>query len=100
MDDDIWAICCSLTWLEGILNLWPGRIRSHGKKEIVSLAVTVDGQCVLKKLLHVSCASCKRRRKDDPSTKGVWVYIKVCSDSICQSQIYLATNGVLIHHDL
>jgi hypothetical protein len=85
MDDHIWAICCCLTWLKGILNLWPGRICGHGKKEIASLAVTVDGQCILKKLLHVTCAFCKRRRKDDPLTEGLCVYIKVCSHCICQS---------------
>ena len=56
-DNHIRAICCSLTWLKGILNLWPGKICGHGKKEITSPAMTVDGQCILKKLLHVTCAS-------------------------------------------
>jgi hypothetical protein len=56
-DDQIRAISCSLTWEKLVLNLWPCRVCSHGEKEICTLEEVIDGQSVLEKLLHLTCAS-------------------------------------------
>jgi hypothetical protein len=55
-DDQIRAIGCSLTWEKLVLNLWPCRVCSHGEKEICTLEEAIDGQGILKKLLHLTCA--------------------------------------------
>jgi hypothetical protein len=59
-DDQIRAISCSLTWKKLVLDFWPGWICGHGEKEICTLEVAIDSQSVLKKLLHLACASCER----------------------------------------
>jgi hypothetical protein len=99
MNHQIRAIGHSLTWLELILDPWPGWICSHGDKEIAPFEVAIYGQFILKKLLHVTCALCKGRRQDNPLTERLCVCINICSHCIGQARVHLTMNGVLIQHD-
>jgi hypothetical protein len=99
MDDQIRAISCSLTWEKLVLDFWPGWICSHGEKEICTLEVAIDGQSVLKKLLHVACAACKRWWQNNPLTERLKMGIDVCSHSVCQARVDLAPNVVLVQHN-
>ena len=64
------------------LNLRPGRISSHGDKEIPTTIVVIDGQGILKMLLHVMCAPREARRQDESFSQLIHTGISIGSHGI------------------
>jgi hypothetical protein len=94
------TICWILTWQQGILDLWPVGVGSHGEKEITTFEVPIDSQCILEKLLHVTGASSKGGWQDDPPTKSSGVCINVGCNGICKPRIHLTAKLALAGHDI
>ena len=88
-NDEIRTLSGILTWVEGILDLGPVGVGSHGKEEVTTFKAAIDGQGVLELLLHVASAACKAGRQDEPLTKSVEVGVDVSSDGVCESRIQL-----------
>src|SRR5882762_4517641 len=53
------AIVCSLAIKQGILNFWPGSISCHGDEKVTTSKITIDSQCILTLLLHMTGAARK-----------------------------------------
>src|SRR5450756_1578978 len=50
--DEIRTLSSCLIMKQGILDLWPSRIGSHGDEKVSSSKIPVDGQGILAELLH------------------------------------------------
>jgi hypothetical protein len=97
MEDPCDQIRMLMSWLvvkKGILDLRPRRIGSHGDEKVTTSKIPVDGQGILTKLVHVTCATRERRRKNGPSTQVIEVGIHI-GNSICQALIQLHPEIVL-----
>jgi hypothetical protein len=74
---------------QGILDLWPSRISSHGDKKVSSSKMSIDSQGILAELLHVACAASKGWRENGPPAQVIKVGIHIGNNSICQALIQL-----------
>ena len=64
------------------LNFRLGRIGSHGDKKIPITIVAIDGQSILKMLLHVTCAPKEARRQDESFSQLIHTGISIGSHGI------------------
>ena len=55
--DQIWTIRSLLARSELSSDFWPIGICCHGKEKIATSKVTIDGQSILKQLLHLTCTA-------------------------------------------
>ena len=86
-----------MSWLvikKGITDFRPSRIGSHGDKKVSTSKIPVDGQGILTKLLHVTCASRERRGENGPPAQVIEIGIHI-GNSICQALIKLNPKIVL-----
>ena len=58
--DQVRMFSCCLIVKQSILDLWPGRVGSHCDEKVSSSKIPVDGQGILKQLLHVMCSTRER----------------------------------------
>jgi hypothetical protein len=90
------AIKCLLLIHESKSDLRPCWIDSHSDKEITISKIVVDGQCILRVLLHIACTASKGRGKNKAFAKLIRVHISICCYYILQALIELHPKLLLI----
>jgi hypothetical protein len=84
-EDQVWSVCCCLTWEQSSLNLWP--IGSHYQEEISTSKVAIDGKSVLKILNYSMGAASEGRWKDCALAHISTFYVGICCHCICKTMI-------------
>jgi hypothetical protein len=89
------AIRSSLVVKQVIGDFRPLGIGRHGNEEITATKVPVDGKGILTMLLHVSGATNKGGRKNDPLSQLPHVNVSIGGHSICQAIVNISSELVL-----
>jgi hypothetical protein len=98
-DYQVWAICGGLALKKCRGNLRPGRISSHGDKEIASSIESVNGQSILQVLLHIASAASKGGREDISFAQLIHISISISNHCISQAFINLNSKPFLVKLD-